>query len=185
MSSTGIEYNDVLRYFHGDQPATAAEGGQQYGGNFPCSVCGSHATLFDDLAYVLRQLLRSLDDRVKAVMAGVHGSKTKCKPYELVMCEPLHDYTNHVKNVLEEVKGHISQQANKILTENLDAIFQDKQELRECDWRDAAVLLPQLLSTHENKEYFPQPILNMLESLSELGELLYSRDSNRCPCHTD
>ena len=63
-TSTGIEFHDVLRFFKGDMPALAAESGQQYGGNFSCSNCGSPAAMFDDFAFSLRQSLQSLSDRV-------------------------------------------------------------------------------------------------------------------------
>ena len=53
-----------------ETPATCAESGQQYGGNFLRCACGVHAALYDDLAFILRQPIRSLDDRVKLVDAG-------------------------------------------------------------------------------------------------------------------
>ncbi|CAB4002556.1 Hypothetical predicted protein [Paramuricea clavata] len=48
-----VEYNDKLRFSHGDSPARAHEAGQQKGGNYFCSTCGVHCDMTDDLAHVL------------------------------------------------------------------------------------------------------------------------------------
>ena len=237
ITSTGVEYNDVLRYFTGDMPALAAECGQQYGGNYPCGNCGSPAAMFDDCAFILRRPLRSLQDRLSLIYEGVYASNTKCRPfatlskdelsqelakrnidhtgskkelserlqkelggvqrvptllfntstkcltelgldqYEITLAEPLHDYSNHVKNLLTEIPPHLSKEAQNAMDSIIKSIFKDKQTIRGCDYRDAAVVLPQVL--RDQQIDLPEGMIELLDSLSEIGHVLYSRESQR------
>ena len=62
-------------------PALAAESGQQYGGNYPCSNCGSPANMFDDIAFTFRQPLQSLSEKVDLVLGGKFGKNSACRPF--------------------------------------------------------------------------------------------------------
>ena len=44
----GVEYEDKMRFFHGDNPARAHEAGQQNGGNNFCSTCGVNSFMTED-----------------------------------------------------------------------------------------------------------------------------------------
>ena len=57
--------------------------------------------------------------------------------YEMALCEPLHDYSNHIKNLLEEIPSHLPMESKDALLSTIAAIFQGKQCLRACDYRDA------------------------------------------------
>ena len=96
--------------------------------------------------------------------------------YEITLCEPLHDYSNHVKNILKEIPAHLPKEVKQVFEDALDAIFKDKQTIRGCDYRDAAVILPQVL---EKKEGFPENMVQLLKTLCEIGRLLYSKESQR------
>jgi hypothetical protein len=48
----GEEIVDVMRFFHGDNPAQQYECGQQKGGNLYCSVCGVHANRVYEMDYI-------------------------------------------------------------------------------------------------------------------------------------
>lgn len=227
-TSCGIEFNDVLRFFHADMPATAAESGQQYGGDYPCGSCGAKASMFNDLAFVLGKI-RSLDTRLSLFYKGAYASNSSCRPfaslttaeiahdslgneqeltkrlqqelggiqrvpallfnsesksmsdlglnqYEMALSEPLHDYSNHVKNLFHEIPAHLSKDGKKVFEATLSAIFQDKQTLQVCDYRDTAVLLPQALRQDAS---IPQEFLDLLDTLCEIGNILYSRETKR------
>ena len=47
--------------------------------------------------------------------------------YEITLCEPLHDYSNHVKNILKEIPAHLPKEVKQVFEDALDAIFKDKQ----------------------------------------------------------
>lgn len=95
--------------------------------------------------------------------------------YEMALCKPLHDYLNHIKNLLEEIPSHLPMESTLLSTM---AVFQGKQYLHACDYRDAAVVLPQMLGKHQ---CFPEDILQLLTTLSEIGRLLYAHDHVRSP----
>lgn len=71
--------------------------------------------------------------------------------YEITLCEPLHDYSNQVKNLLAEIPAHFSKEVQETIESILTAIFKDKQTIRGCDYRDAAVVLPQILREQQFK----------------------------------
>ena len=71
----GQEINDVMRFFHGDGPARQFESGQQKGGTFYCSVCGSNAHRVYEMDYILRCKIVSLQDKQKLLMKGVVSKK--------------------------------------------------------------------------------------------------------------
>ena len=97
--------------------------------------------------------------------------------YEMALCEPLHNYSNHIKNLLEEIPSHLPKESKDVLLATIAAIFQSKR-LCACDYRDAAVVLPQMLGNHR---CFPEGILQLLTTLSEVGRLLYAHDHVRSP----
>ncbi len=237
ITSSGLEYNDILRFFTGDMPALAAESGQQYGGHYPCGNCGSQALMFDDCAHILRRPLRSMNDRLAILHSGGSGSNSKCRlfstlskqeliseltqqkldtagnkkelsdrlhkevggiqrvptlllntnhtsfdaldlsQYELTLTEPLHDYSNHIKNLLNEIPAHLTKEAKKQLEDVLQAIFKEKQTIRGCDYRDAAVLLPQMVCG-EGIELI-DGMQELLNTLGDIGRILYSTDAKR------
>ena len=66
----GEEILDVMRFFHGDNPAQQYECGQQKGGNFYCSVCGVHASRVYELDYSFHCTHISLSERQKLILEG-------------------------------------------------------------------------------------------------------------------
>ena len=66
----GVEYEDKMQFFHGDNPARAHEAGQQKGGNYFCSTCEVKSFMTDDLAHVLNCKVVTLEERQKSIMSG-------------------------------------------------------------------------------------------------------------------
>ena len=61
ITSSGIEVNNMLRFFIGDHPAQQFERGAQIGGTYKCAGCGTKDVMMDDLAHTLHQPLRSFN----------------------------------------------------------------------------------------------------------------------------
>ena len=59
------------------------------------------------------------------------------------------------------------------------AIFKEKQTIRGCDYRDAAVVLPRMMRDQQAQLQVPSGMIELLETLSEIGRILYSRESQR------
>ena len=72
-STSGIDINDIMRFFHGDTPARQYECSQQKGGHFYCSICGASANRVYEMDYVFRCSHVSLTDRQNLVLKGPHG----------------------------------------------------------------------------------------------------------------
>ena len=72
-TASGIEINDVMRFFGGDNPERQFESGEQHGGRYGCSGCNSLSKRYYDLSYCFRATLLSLADRQKIVLSGYFG----------------------------------------------------------------------------------------------------------------
>ena len=66
----GQEIHDVMRFFHGDNPAQQFECGQQKGGTYYCSTCGVNANRVHELDYSFRCTHISFSDRQKLILEG-------------------------------------------------------------------------------------------------------------------
>ncbi len=65
---------------------------------------------------------------------------------------------------------------------NKDAVnygSKEKQTIRGCDYRDAAVVLPRMMRDQQAQLQVPSGMIELLETLSEIGRILYSRESQR------
>ena len=79
-----VQYEDKMRFFHGDNPARAHEAGQQKGGNYFCSTCQVHSIMTDDVTHVLNCKIVTLEARQQSIISGkisLRNSKVqKTKP---------------------------------------------------------------------------------------------------------
>ncbi len=91
-TSEGVEVNDHLVFFTGDQPAQSLERGSQVGGNYKCGSCGVHTTMIADLAHTLHCKWRSLEDLQKLALAGKHGNTPgRSKPFDKLKVKELRE----------------------------------------------------------------------------------------------
>ena len=74
-NKSGIEFVDMMRFFHGDSPARQFECGQQKGGNYYCSLCKASAKRVYELDYSFHCAHLSLADRQELVLKGALGRK--------------------------------------------------------------------------------------------------------------
>ena len=86
VSCDGIEYQDVLRLCHGDNPARAHETGQQKGGHYFCSTCGVHCDRTSELDHVLNCKLRTLHSKQQTILKGAIARRNSM----LYKAKPLH-----------------------------------------------------------------------------------------------
>ena len=118
----GEEIVDVMRFFHGDNPAQQYECGQQKGGNFYCSVCGVHANRVYELDYSFRCTHISLSERQKLILEGaIARRKTMAgnnKPvYQLKKAELLQEL-----NSRKIYEGEKQEELKKLLVDELHGV---------------------------------------------------------------
>lgn len=70
----GIPFNDVLRVFKGDKPASQFEAGQQKGGNYPCFCCSIHANLIGSFVHATRLPHTDIQDRLNELLISEQSS---------------------------------------------------------------------------------------------------------------
>lgn len=88
-SNTGMEVNDVLRYFHGDGPAAQFEAGNSVGGNFSCVGCGARTVRFDDLAYSYRSEKLTLQSHQQFLLKGIAWKNIPVRPLDKLLLTDL------------------------------------------------------------------------------------------------
>ena len=71
----GIVLNDIMRYFHGDGPATQLEAGNKKGGHYFCPSCDIHICQTDDIACSYQHKTKSLADKQTFVLSGRIGKR--------------------------------------------------------------------------------------------------------------
>ena len=118
----GEEIVDVMRFFHGDNPAQQYECGQQKGDNFYCSVCGVHANRVYELDYSFRCAHISLSERQKLILEGaIARRKTMAgnnKPvYQLKKAELLQEL-----NSRKIYEGEKQEELKKLLVDELHGV---------------------------------------------------------------
>jgi len=84
LDDSTIQYNDILRFCHGDNPLRAFEAGQQKGGNYFCSACGIHCDMVAELDHAMNRNLETLQTKQTSILKGTvskHNSlQLKAKP---------------------------------------------------------------------------------------------------------
>lgn len=80
-----VDVIDIMRFCNADSPARAFETGQQKGGHFFCSTCGTHADMIYNLDHVLNCPLVTIQDRQDAMLKGsiARRNTLKFKPKPL------------------------------------------------------------------------------------------------------
>ena len=89
-SSSGIHFQDELRFFCGDKPVQQFERGTQIGGTYKCGSCGCKDIMMQDRAHALNCKWRNLADLQQLVVAGTFGKTPgRLKPLEGLYVEQL------------------------------------------------------------------------------------------------
>ena len=101
-TSTGVEIQDTVRFFHGDGPAQQFEAGNKIGGNYPCTGCGAVITSMDDFAYCTRQNRRTLEEIQEFVLKGQAWKKGGINPLDK-LC--VNDLRNELRLCGKQTKG--------------------------------------------------------------------------------
>lgn len=90
-TTSGIPYQDVVRFFHGDGPAQQVEAGAKMGGTYPCVGCTARCSMFDDVAYSFRAKKHSIADRQTFVIEGKAWRKGGTRPLDQLRVKELKD----------------------------------------------------------------------------------------------
>ena len=102
-----------------------------------------------------------------------------CLPtYEILPCEPLHDISHHIENVLQEVPAHLTEPESKLLQESTNLCLGNKESKRGCDYRTALVKITGVL--HQSN-IMTEKALALFDTLVEMQRILYTLEKKRTP----
>lgn len=163
-----IKHNNT-KYFENLEHYQVVEELRERKINFRCDQSTSH----------LRELLKEEIHGIQRLPALMFSESSKTlselnlERYEILSNEPLHDISNHTKNLYAEIPYHFKNK--KEIETILNISFKNKAARNSSDYRESLLFVTKwLLETHPNHY-----ITDILTSMSEIQELLYQSDNSR------
>ncbi|VDI34882.1 Hypothetical predicted protein [Mytilus galloprovincialis] len=102
--------------------------------------------------------------------------------YEILGCEPLHDLTNVIQNVITELPCHISDSSVQKLFSNFsNSTIGDKNQIKGSDARLFLVKLAQFTSDLHGNGKLEDNIMQLINSLVEVVNISYLPSESRTP----
>lgn len=102
--------------------------------------------------------------------------------YEILACEPLHDITNVVQNVINELPSHIDNKSTQAEFEKFSsATIGDKNQLKGSDARLYAIKLAKFVNIKHSKYKVTSDMVQLCSSLVEVIAICYSQSNERTP----
>ena len=96
--------------------------------------------------------------------------------YEILPCEPMHDLSNHITNLLEELPNHVPDDVASLLQECKDLTLGQKEKKRAFDLRCLIVMISSQL-----RGKAPLKVQQLIDTLVQMAEILYKPEKGRCP----
>ena len=97
--------------------------------------------------------------------------------YEILVCEPMHDISNHIANILTELPSHVvNLEHKKLIEETIALTIGGKETKRAFDYRCAIIALSSQL-----KGVVDTKVQALVDTLVDIQELLYEGDDQRFP----
>ena len=96
--------------------------------------------------------------------------------YEILVCEPMHDVSKHIENVLTELPSHMANAEHKKLIEETIALtIGSKETKRAFDYRCAIINV-----SNRIKGIVDAKVQALVDTLVDIQEVLYKGDDQRC-----
>ena len=102
--------------------------------------------------------------------------------YEILGCEPLHDITNIIQHLIEELPYHIENlEARRDLEKFASNTIGEKNQIKRSDARLYAVKLAMFITTKHDEGKISESILELINALIDIISIAYSPESKRYP----
>ena len=102
--------------------------------------------------------------------------------YEVMSCEPLHDLTNVIQNLIVELPNHVTDKSTKTELERFyTTTIGDKTQVKGSDARIYLVRLAKKVDDLHVDGKISEDIKNMINSLVEIQNIAYSPADKRSP----
>ena len=96
------------------------------------------------------------------------------KKYEILVNEPLHDISDHIKNIQQELPHHAGIDMKRMVNAVIISTFNGKEAKNSADHRSLLLLTNWFVSHMKN--HFSR---NLLETLCKIQEILYLLEEKR------
>ena len=118
--------------------------------------------------------------RPPALLCREHFNQETLSVYEIPACEPLHDITNVVQNLITELPAHIeNKKAQQEFEKFSELTIGDKNQLKGSDARLYAIKLVKFVSSQYSEGKISKDIVDMCTSFVEIISICYSQNSQR------
>ena len=92
--------------------------------------------------------------------------------YEILPNEPLHDVSNYIKSIYQELPSHITNNEKKIVIEVIDQSFNDKKARNSSDYRKSLLVVCAFFIERFPGTYYTE-ILKILTKIQELEKCMH------------
>ncbi|XP_062602067.1 uncharacterized protein LOC134263700, partial [Saccostrea cucullata] len=110
------------------------------------------------------------------------GKDLNLQKYEVLMCEPLHDISNMVTNLIAELPYHLS---NKSMQKEYEIFSNttigDRNQIRGSDARLYAIKLTKFTQTKHSEGKVSEQVVDLCNSLTDIISIAYSKEGARNP----
>ena len=99
----------------------------------------------------------------------------RLQDYEILCNEPLHDVSNHIKNLYAEIPNHLTKDLKQKVQEVIACLFNGKSAKNSSDHGKALLVLSNWL----NQNHSNNIVARLLITMAEIQEILYSPENER------
>lgn len=108
-------------------------------------------------------------------------SELNIKYYEILACEPLHDLTNVIQNLIQELPHHVGENNKQDFLSFSDTTIGNKNQIKGSDARLYVVKLAKFSIQKYEEGKITESIPNLVNSLVDIVTICYSDYDTRSP----
>ncbi|CAC5375195.1 unnamed protein product [Mytilus coruscus] len=179
----GIPYTFQLRFFSGEMDQHDSLRLVSREGKFflpmRCSQLKTKARLQEEMSICCMEYLAHLPSPTLSEKS-LTESNISC--YEVLPCEPLHDISNVIQNIIQELSHHVKQNSTKLELEKFcNNTIGDKNQIKGSDARLYAIKLSKFIENLQLDGKISSDISQLINSLVEIINIAYSSVERRTP----
>ncbi|KAK3715334.1 hypothetical protein QZH41_010105 [Actinostola sp. cb2023] len=96
--------------------------------------------------------------------------------YEVLTCEPMHDLSGHINNILQELPCHLPERESALMKDTVKLASEGKDKKRACDQRCSLII-----ASSQLRKKVTLQVQQLLDTLVDMQEMLYASADLRSP----
>ena len=143
-----------------------------------------------NVKFLVQDSSKDLQDLLDATVHGIQRvpailfnnfdtslSDIKLQNYEILFTEPLHDVSNHIKNMYAEIPYQIDKQKRKEVLNVIELSFNNKDACNSADYRKSLLVVANWFRENMSDSH----VTEIMVTLCEIQEILYLPGCDRTP----